>query len=308
MIVTCPGCSSKYRVRDEAVPAGGAELKCPSCGAVFVAHPPRHSEEEIAGALERVTKARDAAEARVSALEGEKQAIEQQLVEYKRHGQEMAGRAQQLEAQILVLQSELGAAGAAQQAALQPLEAEVARLRGELARAVEQAQGATAAELRAAKLAEELAKIQAAAAAQAPELKRLADELLGAQKTAGRLYTELDQEKSHVARLQAELAAAQSRPAGDGAQVEQLRTEVQTLREELARASASSATAKATNGSAPPADLVTLVAAVGPMLWGLEQSITYLEPYGASEPTLASHVRQLQLLQAVLKRLASAAQ
>ena len=46
-----------------------------------------------------------------------------------------------------------------------------------------------------------------------------------------------------------------------------------------------------------------LVSAVGPMLWGLEQAIKYLEPYGANEAALAAHVRQLQLLQVVLQRL-----
>jgi predicted Zn finger-like uncharacterized protein len=40
MIVTCPGCSSKYRVRNEAVPADGARMKCPKCETLFLAKPP----------------------------------------------------------------------------------------------------------------------------------------------------------------------------------------------------------------------------------------------------------------------------
>jgi hypothetical protein len=39
------------------------------------------------------------------------------------------------------------------------------------------------------------------------------------------------------------------------------------------------------------------------MLWGLEQSLGYLEQYAANEATLAGHVRQLHLLEKVLKRL-----
>src|ERR1700753_1988276 len=56
MIVTCPSCGSKYRVRDEAVPAAGASLKCPSCHAVFVAHAPQHTDAELHAALARLTQ------------------------------------------------------------------------------------------------------------------------------------------------------------------------------------------------------------------------------------------------------------
>ena len=40
MIVTCPGCASKYRVRNEAVPAEGARMRCPKCETLFLARPP----------------------------------------------------------------------------------------------------------------------------------------------------------------------------------------------------------------------------------------------------------------------------
>ena len=71
MIVTCPSCASKYRVRDEAVPPEGAELQCPTCNAHFVAHPPKLDPEQLAGVLEKVTRARDAAEARAQELEAQ---------------------------------------------------------------------------------------------------------------------------------------------------------------------------------------------------------------------------------------------
>jgi hypothetical protein len=47
-----------------------------------------------------------------------------------------------------------------------------------------------------------------------------------------------------------------------------------------------------------------MIAAIGPMLWGLDNSITYLEQFAGNEKTLAGHVRQLRLLQKVLQRLA----
>lgn len=40
MIVTCPRCSAKYRVRNESVPEEGARLRCPSCDALFLAKLP----------------------------------------------------------------------------------------------------------------------------------------------------------------------------------------------------------------------------------------------------------------------------
>jgi len=36
MKATCPNCSSSYRVADEKVPEGGAQIKCPKCNTLFV--------------------------------------------------------------------------------------------------------------------------------------------------------------------------------------------------------------------------------------------------------------------------------
>jgi predicted Zn finger-like uncharacterized protein len=44
MIVTCPGCASKYRVRNEAVPPDGARMRCPKCETLFLAKPPAAGE------------------------------------------------------------------------------------------------------------------------------------------------------------------------------------------------------------------------------------------------------------------------
>lgn len=39
MIVQCPGCNSRYRVREEKLPTGGGNIECPSCHSVFPAAP-----------------------------------------------------------------------------------------------------------------------------------------------------------------------------------------------------------------------------------------------------------------------------
>lgn len=279
MIVTCPGCSSKYRVRDEAVPEGGAELRCPTCNAVFMAHPPRHSDTEIAGAVEKLTRAKDAAEQKL----GE---VEQRLADAERRAHEAEARQQQAEAQIIVLRSELQSTQVEARGAAAPLEAEVLRLRDEVGRLASLATVAADAETRILQLTEDLARARAAAN-HAPEVARLTEELNSAQITTGRLLTELEAERQKHAHA-----------AGDGARIAELQHELVRLRDELSRAGPRTA--------ASP-NLTSLLAAIAPMLWGLEQALQYLEPFAGNEPALAGHVRQLQLLQGLLKRLAQEA-
>lgn len=280
MIVTCPGCSSKYRVRDEAVPQGGAELKCPTCHAVFVAHPPKHTEEEIAGALERITRAKDAAESRLHGLTSEKAELEARLADAERRARDADARRLQVEAQVLVLKTELHDLQVEARADLQPLETELRRLRDENARSQARLTAAADCEVR---------------------LLQLAEELEEAQKATGRLATELEVEKQTVLRLEAEVASLSRRAATQGSdRTAALEAEISRLQGELSRSSA-----RPSHGTSQA--LVGLVSAVGPMLWGLEQAIAYLEPFGTNEAELAAHVRQLQLLQAVLKRLAAEA-
>jgi predicted Zn finger-like uncharacterized protein len=40
VVVTCPGCAAKYRVRNETVPPDGARMRCPKCETLFLARPP----------------------------------------------------------------------------------------------------------------------------------------------------------------------------------------------------------------------------------------------------------------------------
>jgi predicted Zn finger-like uncharacterized protein len=39
MIVRCPRCSARYRVREEKLPPGGGNIQCPGCGNIFSAAP-----------------------------------------------------------------------------------------------------------------------------------------------------------------------------------------------------------------------------------------------------------------------------
>lgn len=47
MIVTCPSCNAKYRVKNEAVPSDGARLQCPSCNTLFLAMLPKDAPSSI---------------------------------------------------------------------------------------------------------------------------------------------------------------------------------------------------------------------------------------------------------------------
>ncbi len=79
-----------------------------------------------------------------------------------------------------------------------------------------------------------------------------------------------------------------------------LSADVQRLEDEVGRLEA-----KLTALSAAQAPVAGLIGAVGPLLWGLEQAITHLSTL-SSDPATANHLRQLKILQAVLKRLVDA--
>ena len=383
MIVTCPSCSAKYRVRDEAVPSGGAELQCPSCSALFVAHPPKHTDHELTAAIERLTAARDSAEARSGELERARTESEHRAAEHEQRTAELGRRAAENELRALaaerkaaeletrLLQADKGHADDEKRA----LDAELRITEGERAlleadrkltdaekrlvdverngpdrdrrdveadrRVSDATKRVTAAESRAQKLEAELAARVSGAdqreQAREAELARLREELLrapsrargtdvegnsvevarardelaNAQKTAGRLYAELEAAQQTIGRLKDDLRAANDKPStphspfastngvGAAKAVEQLQAEVARLRDQLAAAVGMSDEGPPVRGT----NLQALIAAVGPMLWGLEQCIKYLEPFTTGEPALAGHVRQLQLLCGVLTRL-----
>lgn len=311
MIVTCPSCSSKYRVRDEAVPSEGAQLQCPTCQAVFVAHPPKHSEAELREAIERLTAARDDAEQRASQAEARAAQIEARTSQAEARANAGDARIRDLESQVQTLRAELTAARDDATKRLRGREEEIARLADETARMRERLRSLTEAEVRWGKLNDELAQLRTTAARTADlaaENARMKDELALAQKTTARLHQDVEAAQKVIAALQAEIAglqsaahaAAQMRPSPAATELE---AEVRRLREQLATF-ASSAGGGVDGHRGPPVGHVQgLIAAVGPMLWGLEQAIKYLEPFSSNEPALAGHVRQLQLLCGVLTRL-----
>lgn len=49
MIVECSNCGTKYRVREEKLPAGGGNIKCPSCAFIFFVRPPAPKPETSGG-------------------------------------------------------------------------------------------------------------------------------------------------------------------------------------------------------------------------------------------------------------------
>ena len=253
MIVTCPSCSSKYRVRDEAVPAEGAELECPSCKAVFVAHPPR----------------KEGAPAPAADSAARQQELESAL-------KKAEGAREELLRQLQSKDSELGR-----------LEAR-----------------ATSAESKANRLEAEVRTLRQQAG-DTSELVSVKGHLLDAQRKERTVSAELDVANSLVTSLQSEVAILKARSpeaaaSSSTARIEALQKEVQALKDKLV-AQVDALAANTSSGPSP--SLKSLIAAIGPLLWGLDQALTYIEPFAGNEVALAGHVRQLRLLQKVLQRL-----
>jgi predicted Zn finger-like uncharacterized protein len=253
VIVTCPSCTSKYRVRDDAVPPGGAELECPSCKSMFVAYPPKRIIGEHTGVDQRAPVV------------------------------DPGERSRELEAAL----TSMTAAREELMRRMRDKDVDIARLTAR----------ASAAEASVATLTTELASAQQRVA-DGQEVLALKQHVHDLQRRERTLAADLEVANSLIASLKAEvqvLRGGSSTTAQQAAQrIEQLQADVERLRAQAA----SQAPATSTSAS-----LRSLIAAVGPMLWGLEQSVGYLEQFAGNEPALAQHVKQLQLLQRVLKRL-----
>lgn len=84
MIVTCPACSSKFRVRNEDLGTEGVELKCQNCGQRFLAMPPEQSATpDLSSRLAALRKTHDEAIARAGDLEKVVSALRAELGEAK---------------------------------------------------------------------------------------------------------------------------------------------------------------------------------------------------------------------------------
>lgn len=224
MIVTCPSCDAKYRVRDEVVPKQGAELKCAKCEAAFAAFPPEHSEEDIREALERVGQM-------MALLEKSREGYRDELSRFK----------QENEHRVTLWQQELRAS---QEKSL--------------------------------------------------HLRKAHEKL---ENDAQRLRGELTAQKVLVERLQnqSQSRAEQTETTGELAE---MHAELESLRAQVRDAGAHA-------GVSP--ELVSLLAAIAPMLWGLDSAITDLKKNTKTQPELDGHVRHLQLLSGILKRLSQSA-
>lgn len=331
MIVTCPNCSSKYRVRDEVVPPEGAQLKCPECGTLFVAHPPKHSDGELREALTRVTAAKETAEKELDEIRRElervrkeaaktRETLEHDVARLRREGELLRPELVRLEAEAQKLRDDLtrertdtlrlreqaaallakaDATGEREQRIL-ALEQELSLAREQLHLQREERAQMTRLREEVARLHEELARARVARAEadSSHEVAELKEQLSLAQKTVGRLTTELETAQEVIGRQQVELRALkEARASGSedaSARVAQLEAEIARLKEQLSR----------TAGADPRnQQLAALVAGVTPMLWGLEQAIHHFEPTAKQQADLALHLRHLQLLSGVLKRL-----
>lgn len=259
MIVTCPSCASKYRVRDNAVPAGGAELECPSCKAMFVAYPPRRTTMETTG-VGLVAPSADSGQ-RVRELETA-------LANMTSAREDLLRRGQEKDAELARLSIRVAAA-----------DASVNRLTGELATAQQHA-------------------------GDPKELVSLKQTLLETQRRERTAGADLEVANSLISSLKAEVqifkgGSSTTAQVQAAQKVEQLQADVERLRAQLTQQAA----AIVAPSSGPTSSVRSLISAIGPMLWGLDHSVDYLEQFAGNEATLALHVKQLRLLQKLLQRL-----
>jgi predicted Zn finger-like uncharacterized protein len=276
MIVTCPQCSAKYRVRDEAIPVGGAELECPECSAHFIAHPP--STEDLNRAIDKLTDAKTTLEARLDEKSSQLEAAKQE--------------ADELQAQLERLRAE----GAQ---AIQMRDDELARLKSEVASKTNELGhlGADIGKLRTA--AEEGARWREQLHAAQGEVSKLREQITAMSA----VHAELEMARQRITMLE----NTERGMPGAEQKVAALEAEVKSLKDQLALSLAKASDSGRGGASIPP-EVASMVAAMGPMLWGLDKAIEYLEPFSGNEEALAGHVRQLKTLAGIIKRLTAEVQ
>lgn len=309
MIVTCPNCTTKFRVRDDSVPEEGAQLKCATCSTVFMAYAPKKSDEDIKTIVERLKTTKEAAVERVRSLEGEVGTLRTRL-------QNFEGELQKLRTQNLQLNQETDDLRRGREAIERRFHDEVSRLKDELlaAKAQSIASGPIQAELESAQKEAELYKAQAQEAGRLKDdIVRLQGDLLKAKATAAlgsnedvqKLKAALDMAERTTGKLTFDLESTRQelenlkREGGGGDKdAEHYRAEAERLRKQLAMV---------VDSGRELIDADELLAAVGPLLWGLDNAIEYIGPFAGTEPLLQGHFRQLQLLSGVIHRLQKSA-
>lgn len=291
MIVTCPNCNAKYRVRDEAVPASGAQLRCPECNTMFLARRPAHQEKELLEAVERLSHANQEAERKASELERllteckrHRDTVERDLLHHREETAHLLATndaaLRQSERRWEAAQEELQAAKA-NEVRLRDLETVKANLTNEIAQ-----------------LRQELMTCRQNSSPRV-EFEALQQALQDVRLAHQRLSDEHNADRGVIVHLQEELLRVRSEPTHGV---------VAKLEQELAAARAEVNAAREKTGlSAAEQELTAHMTALAPMLWALDQSLQYLSPFSITEPVLANHVRNLQLLSGMLRKLVDVA-
>lgn len=317
MIVICPVCSAHYRVRDEVVPAEGAQLECARCSTRFVAQVPAPEDADWPEALAKVAQARRLAEQERDDALARGQRLERELADTRA---ELELSRKTLTTRITHLESDLRdreQRSAQSRARIEELEGnervharEIGRLREALSQAEAQAERRADESNQSTRLRSEIAELQGQLAEQRralAALEALREEHRLAQKTAGRLATEVENAQELIGRLQIQLDQQRATaPRGDAPEaLLDLRAEVERLQGALAQCE---------GRASPDQEIVALVASIAPMLWGLDQAIGHFEgraqrqaptPGGAAarEDESTGHTRHLRLVAGMLKRL-----
>jgi glutathione S-transferase len=178
-------------------------------------------------------------------------------------------------------------------------------------------------------LGDDLAAARASVDQQASTLTALEHDLVAARAAASsagietdaalvtlRLEAEQKQQtlQQQIQQLHAQLGdvhAQLEHAAGASAATDALRAERDTLAARVVLLEAGLAEAQAVASGAPSAadaalaTVRSLLQGVDPLRWGLGAAIDYLSPFEGNDQGLASHVRNLRLLQATLARLAT---
>ncbi|MFZ9889550.1 MAG: zinc-ribbon domain-containing protein [Myxococcota bacterium] len=291
MIVTCPNCNAKYRVRDEAVPPSGAQLRCPECSTMFLARRPAHQEQELVEAVERLSQANQDGEQRIAQLE-------RQLAESKaqRDVAEREIRRLREESAHVLATSQSAQRQAERRCAAAELELQAARANESLLQELQSVRASLAAEV--TQLRQELMTCRQNSIARTA-FEALQQTLDETRLLHQRQSDERNADRGVIAHLQEELQRV--RGASANGYLAKLEQELTAARADLHAAHANAGPTAVDN------DLRALVEALSPMLWALDQTLHYLGPFSVSEAVLAGHLRNLQLLAGLLRKLVETA-
>ena len=259
--------------------------------------------ENLQGELRGADDRAIAAEVRIAAVEGDTTStLRHQALRIVELEVELTSKSSQLNevsGQLVEISEQLGRVAGDRAAQQSEHEAAIALLQHEL-----QTQGASASRA-AADVQHALVAVRAEAR---DEFDRLSTEANVAQTHAAHVITELQRRLAQVeaarGAIELELPGLRNERERLLALVTRLESETMSMRDQLAL-TASSSSGSTSNAEAALATVRSLLEGVDPLRWGLGAAIDYLNPFEGNDQSLASHVRNLRLLQATLARLSS---